>query len=275
MATASLNGVDLFYEEAGKGQPLVLVHGSWADHTTWGTVMPELSKHFRVITYDRRGHSRSSAPPGQGHVAQDVNDLAALIQHLDAAPAHVAGNSFGGSITLRLAASHPELCRSISGHEPPLLRLLERDPRFGPGLAEVQTRIGNVIEVLKRREDAKAAELFVETVALGPGMWTRLPEPVREVFIRNAATWLDESQDPEALLIDLGALRSYRGPAQLTGGDQSPPFFGAVLELLQEALPQADRLTYRGSGHVPQETDPGQYAKQLTGFLQRAEMARV
>jgi len=275
MSTASLNGVELFNEEAGEGQPLVLVHGSWADHTTWGMVVPELSRHFRVITYDRRGHSRSTAPPGQGHVEEDVADLAELIQHLDAAPAHVAGNSFGASITLRLAASHPELCRSISAHEPPLLRLLERDPRFAPGLAEVQTRIGNVIDILRRAEDARAAEQFVETVALGPGMWTRLPEPVREVFIRNAGTWLDECQDPGALLIDPGTLRGYRGPAQLTGGDQSPPFFGAVLELLKEALAQADRFTYRGSGHVPQETDPRQYATQLTSFLQRAEMARV
>ncbi|MDQ6885226.1 MAG: alpha/beta hydrolase [Candidatus Dormibacteraeota bacterium] len=275
MASATLNGVDLFYEEVGKGQPLVLVHGSWADHTTWGMVVPDLSKHFRVISYDRRGHSRSSVPPGQGHVEQDVDDLAALIQHLDAAPANVAGNSFGGSITLRLAAAHPDLCRSISAHEPPLLRLLERDPRFGPGLVEVQTRIRNVIEVLQRREDAKAAELFVETVALGPGMWTLLPEPVREVFISNAGSWLDECQDPEALLIDLGALHDYGGPAQLTGGDQSPPFFGAVLELVKEALPQADRFTYHGSGHVPQETHPGQYASQLASFLQRVEMARV
>jgi pimeloyl-ACP methyl ester carboxylesterase len=64
MATAMLNGVELFYEETGEGEALVLVHGSWGDHTVWDLVVPGLSKHFRVITYDRRGHSRSSAPPG-------------------------------------------------------------------------------------------------------------------------------------------------------------------------------------------------------------------
>ncbi len=268
MAKASLNGVDLFYEETGEGQALILVHGSWVDHTTWGLVLPDLAKHFRVITYDRRGHSQSPAPPGQGHVEEDVADLAALVKHLDAAPAHIAGNSFGGSITLRLAASHPELCRSISAHEPPLLRLLERDPGAGPALVEVQKRVGGVVELLQRGEDARAAELFVDTVALGPGMWKQLPEAVRQVFIRNAPTFLDECGDPDGLIVDLGALGSFARPAQLTGGDQSPPFFPVVLELVSGALPQAERFTYRGSGHIPHETDPKEYAKRLTSFLQ-------
>src|SRR5712692_6143960 len=153
MATAAVNGVNLFYEDTGQGDALVLVHGSWGDHNTWDLVVPELSKRFRVITYDRRGHSRSSAPPGQGRIVEDAADLAAIIKHLNAAPAHVAGNSLGASITLRLAAAEPELFRSISAHEPPLFGLLAGDRKTAPGLAEVQPRIGAVVEVLEQREN--------------------------------------------------------------------------------------------------------------------------
>ena len=267
MATVATNGVNLFYQRTGKGEPLILVHGSWADHTTWDRVVPELSQYFEVISYDRRGHSRSSAPAGQGRIAEDVADLAALVKALNVAPVHVAGNSLGGSITLRLAASEPDLVRSISAHEPPLLGLLGADPNSAQALLGVQQRIGAVLEVLREGEDARAAKLFVETVALGPGMWDQLPEATRQVMTTNAQTFLDEAGDPEGLVMDLGALCRYAKPAQLSTGDQSPPLFPAVLDLVAAVLPHAERLTYRGSGHLPQETDPQGYVRGLSGFL--------
>ena len=65
MPTANVNGIELFYELGGTGEvPLVLVHGSWDSHQTWGLVLPELADAFRVLTYDRRGHSRSEHPAG-------------------------------------------------------------------------------------------------------------------------------------------------------------------------------------------------------------------
>src|SRR5690349_4698413 len=133
MPTARLNGVSLYYELAGDdGPPLVLVHGSWGDHENWSTVATDLSKHFRLLTYDRRGHSRSERPAAQGSVHEDVDDLAALLEQLGLAPAHIVGNSFGAAIVLRLAARRPGLFRSLAIHEPPLLGVLATDPAFGP-----------------------------------------------------------------------------------------------------------------------------------------------
>src|SRR5512145_308075 len=104
MATANVNGVRLFFEQrGGGGDAVVLVHGSWDSHVDWDLVLPRLADSFRVVVYDRRGHSRSERSTGQGSVREDVADLAALIEHLDLAPAWVVGNSFGTSITLRLA----------------------------------------------------------------------------------------------------------------------------------------------------------------------------
>ncbi len=122
MAIDSFNGVRLCYElTATRDVSLVLVHGSWGSHQQWSDVTPELSKSVRVLSYDRRGHSESDCPSGQGSVRGDVADLAALIESLGLAPAYVAGNSFGSSIALRLAGEHPDLVRGVILHEPPLL----------------------------------------------------------------------------------------------------------------------------------------------------------
>ncbi len=69
--------------------------------------MPAFAERFRVLAYDRRGHSRSERPPGQDSIADDVADLAALLDQLDLAPAHLAGFSFGAAIALRLAMTSP------------------------------------------------------------------------------------------------------------------------------------------------------------------------
>src|SRR5678815_806669 len=94
-----INNVKLFWELTGhSGDPLILVHGSWTDHHNWDLVIDELSKTFRVLTYDRRGHSQSERLPGQGYVEEDIEDLIGLAEHFNLSPAHIAGNSFGAII---------------------------------------------------------------------------------------------------------------------------------------------------------------------------------
>jgi pimeloyl-ACP methyl ester carboxylesterase len=110
------------HELHGDGPRLALVHGSWGDASSWQLVVDALADSFRVLVYDRRGHS----PPGQGSVHEDAEDLGALLESLDLAPAHVAANSYRGNIALRLVAARPELFRSLSCHEPPLWDLLAR-----------------------------------------------------------------------------------------------------------------------------------------------------
>lgn len=74
------------------------------------------------------GTAKASAKPDRATVREDVADLAALLEHLGLVPAWVVGNSFGASITLRLACEHAELFRGLIAHEPPLFSLLGNDP---------------------------------------------------------------------------------------------------------------------------------------------------
>jgi pimeloyl-ACP methyl ester carboxylesterase len=267
MPIARVNGVALHHALVGEGEPIVLVHGSWDSHADWNLLVPLLAPPFRVVTYDRRGHGRSERSAGQGSVREDVADLAALIEALDLAPAWVAGNSFGGSITLRLAAERPDVVRGIVAHEPPLFALLAGDARFAPLLDEVARRIEAVVARIASGDDAGAAEQFVDTVALGPGAWAGLPLEMRATLTENAPTFLDEARDPEQLTIDLEALRSFTKPVLLTRGGQSPPIFAPVIDRLAAVLPQARVVDLGEAGHVPHATHPELWAQHLLDFM--------
>jgi pimeloyl-ACP methyl ester carboxylesterase len=261
-----VNGIRLRYEVVGSGPPLVLVHGSWGDHHNWDALAPLLADEFQVVAFDRRGHSDTESPAGQGSVHDDVADLAALIERLGNGPAHVVGNSFGGSIVLRLAVRDPGLVLTLTAHEPPLMMLLADDPATAAVVNDVGQRIGAVVGLLTAGQNPEAAQQFVEQVALGPGQWEFLPPPVQQTFIRNAATFLDETNDPEALTIDVAGLANFSGPALLTQGTESPPFFGLILDKIAPALVGGKRQTIDGAGHVPQMTHPKEYAEALVSF---------
>ena len=266
MPSLRVNGVELYYELAGEGDPLVLVHGSWGDHGNWQPVVGTLRESFTVLTYDRRGHSKSERPAGQSSVVEDADDLAALVSELGLAPAHVVANSFGASVSLRAVSRHPATFRSLFAHEPPLLGLLDGTD-FEPMLAEVSARVGAVVELLEAGDAEGGARLFVETIAFGPGVWDeQLTPELRDVFVTNAPTFLDEARDPDALRLDVAALAAFDKPILLTDGSESPPFFGPIVDLIAESVPHARRLTIEGADHVPHLSLTERYLKLVTEF---------
>jgi pimeloyl-ACP methyl ester carboxylesterase len=231
--------------------------------------VPRLADAFRVLTYDRRGHSQSERPTGQGSVREDVADLAALIKHLGLMPAWVVGNSFGASIALRLAGERPDLFRGLIAHEPPVFSLLADDPSLSPMLVDVQRKIRSVVERIASGDHAGATEQFVETVALGPGTWATVPPDIQQMMIENAPTFLDEANDPDQLAFDLDWIIGFAKPVLLTLGDQSPPTFAPVVTRLSGALRHAEVVTLLGAGHVPHATHPDAYVEALMEFTRR------
>jgi pimeloyl-ACP methyl ester carboxylesterase len=267
MPTTKINGVNLYWEVLGQqGDPLVLVHGSWGDHYNWNPVVDELSESFRVLTYDRRGHSKSERPLAQGSVEEDVADLVALIEYLGFSPAHIAGNSGGAAIVLKTAARRPDLFRTLIIHEPPLFGVLKNVDEAQPMLQVVESRLRAVVDLIITREYEQAAKLFVETIAFGPDAWPQLPESVRQTFIYNAPTFLDEINDPANLEFDTSGLSNFNKPALLTQGSGSAPFFAMALNIIAQALPKAKRFQFDGAGHVPHISHPRQYIKTLREF---------
>jgi pimeloyl-ACP methyl ester carboxylesterase len=265
----SANDVELHYEMTGEGDPLVLVHGGWSDHGNWQSVVPGLAQSLLVVAYDRRGHGRSQRG-GQGSRRDQEDDLAALIEGLDLEPAHVAGTSFGASIALGLGARRPELVRSVIAHEPPLISVVASDPHVEPLLEEVQATIESVKARLARGDTEGGARQFVEEVALGPGAWEQLPEPLRATMIDSAPAFVAEQRDPTWASVDLAALPRIECPVLLTQGGQSPSWFLEIVAKLAREIDVAEVGTYRGAGHAPHITHPTDYLAATTAFLARS-----
>jgi pimeloyl-ACP methyl ester carboxylesterase len=264
MADTEVNGVRLHYELMGAGDAVVFVHGALLDHHDWDVMAAQIAPSFQVLSYDRRGHSRSS---GNGTLDDDVADLAALIEYLQLAPVHLVGNSLGGCIALRLAVTRPELLRSVSVHEPPLLALLVDDPATRPVVEQVQHRVSAVLDELNTGQPDLGARRFVDEVALGDGAWEKLPSRVRETIIGNTATFIEENTDPGIYGIDLHELSHVEIPVLITEGTESPLFFASVLDQVQAVLPQVERRVLNGLGHLPQLTKPNSYAAELQAFI--------
>jgi pimeloyl-ACP methyl ester carboxylesterase len=271
MPHTEVNGVDIYYELHGEGEPLVLMHGSWADTTQWTFVVPSLAESFQALAYDRRGHSRSSRPDTQGSLDDDGDDLAGLLEALELAPAHVVTNSMGGNVALRLATRRPELFRSLTCHEPPLFALLQDDPESQALLAQGARSLGAVGQKIAAGDNEGAARQFVDEVAFGPGAWeNEIPPEAKEMFIRNAPTFLDELQDPTQMEVDTDALGRLDLAVHLTQGSDSPPTFAPTIDRLEMLLPRVSRETLQGTAHVPHLTTPELWVESTTRAVERA-----
>ncbi len=267
MPVAQANEVGLYYELHGeRGEPMVLIHGAWFDRRSWDAVLPELSRTFQVLTYDRRGHGKSESVASQGSVEEDAIDASALLKQLGLAPAHVVGQSTGAILALRLAIRYPELVRTLSVHEPPLFGVLAGDPAFTKTLGEGVRRRQAVMKVLEAGDWEGGARLFVETQMAGPGGWDKLPEQVRETFVANARNYLDEMRTGSDSSIDLNALARFRRPALLSYGVTSGPLMRPVIERLARAMPLSKIHAYEGAGHNVQLTHPEEFPRTISAF---------
>jgi 3-oxoadipate enol-lactonase len=116
MSLARVNGVGLFYEFHGPedGELLILNNGVFMNTTSWAFQLPDLSRRYRVLTYDMRGQGQSEHPEGEYSLEQHGDDLAALMDHLRLGPAHMVGTSYGGELNLVMGIRHPERCRTLT-----------------------------------------------------------------------------------------------------------------------------------------------------------------
>jgi len=262
-----VNGVALHVEPpTGDGELVVLVHGGWVDHTTWAALVPALAGSFAVVTYDRRGHSRSERGPGPPPRRQDEDDLAAIVEALGRGPVHLVGSSYGAAICLGLAGRRPDLVRSVVAHEPPLLSL-SREPEIEVLFREVQDQLAaGDIEGGTRR--------FFEDVVLGPGGWELVPEPLRRAAMANAETFIDLRDDPDWAALDVGAVARFPGPIVVTRGEVSPAWLRRVALAVAERIGRPSRVI-AGAGHSPHLTVPATFAAAIEESIRRGAPARA
>src|SRR5260370_35286165 len=100
--TAQVNGVDLWYEVSGEGEPVVQIHGAGFGHFNFAPATPELAKRFRVVDFDMRGYGRPDRPVQHYGMGVWADDVGGLLHALDIPEAHAHGTAMGGRIATRL-----------------------------------------------------------------------------------------------------------------------------------------------------------------------------
>jgi pimeloyl-ACP methyl ester carboxylesterase len=262
MRPVTVNGARLEYAVSGKGDPVLLIHGSvLADAFAPLARDPALAK-YRLIRYHRRGFAGSGRAQGAVSIAEQAADARALLERLGVKRAHVVGHSYGAVIALQLALDAPGMVRSLALLEPPMFEAVPSGPAYREGL-------GPIVRMHKEGNDAAAIDAFLTRIAGDdkPAIERILGRGAIDTAVADAGTFFE---------VELPAMREWafsRDQAERIGqpiltvvGGKSVPAFKEVNALLKEWYPNAEELVVPDAGHVLQIVNPSAVAQGLARF---------
>ena len=266
MPTAKLGAVDLYYEDHGAGYPLLFSHGFGGTARFWEPQVAGLADRFRVISYDARGHGRSTGPADEKAYDETtfVEDLRGLMDQLGLERACVAGLSMGGNISLRFGLAYPErvdglvICNAGTGSD---------------DVAAWQQRCERLASALEKRGVGFFADLVLNSPAAGR-LAERGPEAVawlRDILVNHQPAALVQvlrhEQAPRPTLYSLeSALRAFTKPVLVVTGEHDEPTLRPS-KFLAETLPRARLLVMADAGHLTTAEQPAAFNGALRRFL--------
>ncbi|MEO6029340.1 MAG: alpha/beta fold hydrolase, partial [Candidatus Binatia bacterium] len=274
MSTVTVGDVELFYEEHGNGDPLLLVMGLAADSTAWLFQLPAFSERYRTIVFDNRGVGRSSKPVGPYTIRQMADDAAGLLAALGIDRAHVVGVSMGGMIAQELALQHPERVRSL------VLACTypEPDEEVRLGRASSMAQLGGTV-------DASGAA-SIDMATLDPMMIfsTLLPKVFSPTFLQNQLPTLMQlfggalqwGFSIEAIMAQVDAVMSHQttdrlrhvtAPTLVLTGDADLLIPPANSDVIAKEIPGAQLVKIPGGTHGFNFETPDLFNKAVLDFL--------
>jgi pimeloyl-ACP methyl ester carboxylesterase len=251
------NGLEIAYERAGLGPPLVFVHGAAADSRIWQPQLDALTDEFTVVAWDEPGSGRSSDVPAEFRLADYAHCLAALIEGLALGAAHVAGLSWGGTLVLELYRHRPDLVATLI--------LVDTYAGWRGSLPEeeVLARVAGARQML-----AAPADEFDPTL---PGLFAGDPPArfvplldeiaagVRPASVKNQL-FLMADTDQRDLLPRITA------PTLLIWGEADARSPLTVARQLEAAIPDARLVVIPEAGHVSNLDRPEQFNQVVRTF---------
>jgi 3-oxoadipate enol-lactonase len=261
MAFARVNDVVLHYDVRGRqdGPALVFSNSLGTDFRIWDEVAAALGDRWRIVLYDKRGHGLSEATPAPYRMTDHVDDLAALLAHLDIGKAAVVGLSVGGLIAQGLAATRPDLVSALV--------LCDTAHKIGtPDMWNAR------IDTVTRKGIAAMSDAILERW-FTPGY--RVPENAD--FIGYSAmltrTTVDGYVGTCAALRDADlteSTRALRLPVLLIVGDQDGSTPPDLVRSTAELIEGSRFEVIAGAGHLPCIEQPAETARLVGGFLEQA-----
>jgi pimeloyl-ACP methyl ester carboxylesterase len=259
----SADGTRIAYERTGDGPPLVLVHGTSADHSRWTPVLPALAGRFSVFAMDRRGRGESGDGNEPYRLENEFDDVAAVVHAATrGGPVSLLGHSYGAICSLEAAVRTPHLQRLIL-YEPPITQGMSLTPPALGARLEGQLQAGD-------REGV--VETFLQEGARVPphelDQLKRLPAWQRRVAA--AHTIPRELAASDAYRFEATRFCALAVPTLLLLGGDSPAFYGAAQEALHGALPSSRLTVLAGQRHAAMDTAPELFVQEVLAFLDAA-----
>lgn len=253
----SEDGTPIAVWRSGDGPPLVLLHGTAADHTRWAPVVPALEERFTVLAVDRRGHGRSGDAK-QYAIEREYEDLAAVVEAAGE-NVDVVGHSYGGLCAIE-AALLTDRIRRLVLYEPPM--------GFLASPPEVVERLATLLDAGER--DELIAYFMREVAGLSAEQVELLRTlPPWESRIAVAHTIPREEKASSAYEFDADRFRRLGTPTLFLRGGDSPPPFEAAADAVAEALPECRVVVMPGQGHAAIDTGPELFIAEMLSFLGR------
>ena len=256
----STDGTKIAYQRSGTGSPLVLVHGTTADHTRWAPVLSAFEQHFTVYAVDRRGRG-GSGDVEPYDIEREFEDIVALVNSIEE-PVFLLGHSYGALCSLE-AALRTARVRKLVLYEPPIPTSIEIYP------SEVVTRIQALLDAGDREG---AVTTFLQDVA-------RVPPHEMEI-LRSAPSWparvaaahtiLREMRESNEYAFEPARFSAVTIPTLLLLGGDSPTFLKAAIEEVHAALPDSQVVVMPGQQHTAMNTAPELFTREVLQFLAEA-----
>jgi pimeloyl-ACP methyl ester carboxylesterase len=251
MATAKLNGVEVYYEDHGSGYPVVLMHGYGSTSAMWQEQVKPLSERYRLITFDMRGHGNTDSPEDQAEYSEatTVEDLAALLRHLGVEQAVIGGLSLGGYMSLGFNLAHPEMVKALILCD------------TGPGYRNPKSREGWNETAFKRAE--RFEELGLDALGRSPEV-----EAVRKSH--RSAAGLAKAARGMLAQFDSRVIESLEGvtvPTLIIVGANDTPFLAGT-DYMESKIPNAKKVVIPDAGHASNIDQPEAFNQAVLSFLE-------
>jgi pimeloyl-ACP methyl ester carboxylesterase len=254
---------ELYREETGEGEPILLIHPSGATGSTWGSVVDDLARIGHVITYDRRGYARSGGEPARS-VATHTADAVALLDSLRTGPAVVVGVSAGAIIAVDLAVHRPDLVRAVIEHEGPW-----RFTRHFPTASQAATfaRMGSFVVRGRAGDAAEALLRSAYAYRDGGTAWDAFPEEWRQAGRDNGTATLWDFVTTIGNHPSAAALATITAPVVCSYGSRSPDFIARCTRSFAAAIPGARVHRIEGSAHAAPFDAPAGFVRTIADVL--------
>ena len=266
MPIVNVNGIDLYFEVTGDGNPVIFSHEFAGDYRSWEPQVRFFSRFYQVITYSHRGYPPSGVPKDIEAYSQDimVEDLHQLLVYLKISKAHIVGLSMGGNVALNFGLKHPEICRSL---------VVAGCGAGSTNRKQFAKEVQTVADRLEKEGMQKVAEFY----GIGP---TRIQ--FRRKDPRGHQEFLEQFRGHDAL----GSALTFRGvqlrrpsifdledklkmlevPTLLLIGDEDEPCIEPAI-FMKRLIPRSGLIVFPQSGHTVNLEEPDLFNRVVLDFL--------